>query len=376
MRIAIGIALTGIVGLGLATALIRPDAADPSRLVAHEWGTITTRHAPDGTPYGRLNRIDSADVLPAFVHRYEPEATRDDTGRALGKSPLTPGRPDVTMRLETPVIYFYPPEGGQTRPLNVSVRFRGGVLNEFYPAATASLEVDVDRVGAKNERGAALQWDGATLDNYVVGGLRWTGVALQDSVRIPNTHHHAWLAPRRVRATGVTVPGGEGERYLFYRGVAHLDAPFETQTLANEVVLRAPHRMYWLDSGNATISRSWFVDVRPEGTVAFRDLGRFTFSTRDTGAILRRTPLFGPSEPSMAGAAKLRASMKRALVDAGLFEDEAEAMLETWRDSYFRTPGRRILYVVPSEWVAYHLPLTISEPVALTRVIVGRIDLR
>src|SRR5688572_846250 len=46
-----------------------------SPLVVHEWGTITTRHAPNGRPYGRLNRISKSEVLPAFVHRYEPEST-------------------------------------------------------------------------------------------------------------------------------------------------------------------------------------------------------------------------------------------------------------------------------------------------------------
>ena len=374
MRILIGIALIGIVGFGVGAALLRTD--DPDRLVVHEWGTITTRHAPDGTPDGRLNRIDSADVLPSFVHRFEPDVTRDDSSRALGKSPLVPGRPDITMRLETPVIYFYPPDRGRMRPFDVSVRFRGGVLNEFYPSARASLEVDVDRVNAKRERGLGLAWDGKMLDNYVVGALGWSGIALNDNVRIPQTDHHAWLAPRHVRSTGVAVPGGEGERYLFYRGVAHLDAPVQTQRLGNEVVLRAPRRAFWLDSGRATISKAWLVDVKAGGAVAFRDLGQLAFSREDGGATLASARLFGSGDHSAIGAATLRASMNRALVDAGLFEDEADAMLETRRESYFNTPGLRIFYLVPDEWIAYHLPLSISEPAVVTRVIIGRIDLR
>ena len=88
-------------GLVLGVTAVR-DADRRSPLVVHEWGTITTKHAPDGTPQGRLNRISKSDVLPPFVHRYEPPSTKTDPKRSLTKSPVTPGRPDVTMRLETP----------------------------------------------------------------------------------------------------------------------------------------------------------------------------------------------------------------------------------------------------------------------------------
>lgn len=50
-------------------------------------------------------------------------------------------------------------------------------------------------------------------------------------------------------------------------------------------------------------------------------------------------------------------------------------MLDTWKESYFRTPGLRIFYTVPDEWLSYFLPLQISVPHELTRVLVGRIDL-
>ena len=46
--------------------------------------------------------------------------------------------PHVTMRLETPVLYFYP-HIGQQAPVEVDVHvdFRGGWLTEFYPHAEA-----------------------------------------------------------------------------------------------------------------------------------------------------------------------------------------------------------------------------------------------
>jgi len=71
----------------------------------------------------------------------------------------------------------------------------------------------------------------------------------------------------------------------------------------------------------------------------------------------------------------LRKPMKRSLIAGGLYTSEAEALLETWDPSYFRAPGLRLLYLVPNEWIAYYLPLTITAPHELKRVIVGRIDL-
>jgi hypothetical protein len=370
---------TAVSLLALAPILGLAGSRDSDRqapLVVHEWGTITTRHAPNGRPHGRLNRISKAEVLPAFVHRYEPPATQSNPEQSLTKSPLTPGRPDVTMRLETPVIYFYPPAGsGSLPPFDVSVRFRGGIVNEFYPNAEASVEVDVDRVNEKMQRGLIQSWDGKVLDNYVVGGLRWTALALQDTVSLPRTSSHVWLAPRAVRATGVTTAHGEGERYLFYRGVGHLDALVQTQLLQRELVLRAPERLHWLPSSSMTIASLWLADIKADGSAAFRERAQLEIAKSAASRELGRMPLFSQSDYKAGAVADLRLSMKKALVTAGLFDDEAEAMLETWKESYFKSPGLRLFYIVPQQWMDYFLPLEISAPHELTRVLVGRIDL-
>ena len=164
----------------LALALLAPCASRAALLVAHEWGTITTVHAPDGTPQGRLNRISPSEVLPAFVHRFEPSPTRRDPKNSFSKTTLTPGRPDVTMRLETPVIYFYPPKG-PTPAFDIDVKLRGGILGEFYPNADASVEVDFDRIGSKMNAGVLKSWDGAVLKDYVAGSLRWKHISLSES---------------------------------------------------------------------------------------------------------------------------------------------------------------------------------------------------
>ncbi|HTU25192.1 MAG TPA: hypothetical protein VMF30_07330, partial [Pirellulales bacterium] len=63
------------------------------------------------------------------------------------------------------------------------------------------------------------------------------------------------------------------------------------------------------------------------------------------------------------------------LVEAGLFDDEATAMLATWRRPYFTSPGLRLFFVVPRAWTDARLPLRISRPCHVERVLMARIEL-
>jgi hypothetical protein len=346
-------------------------------LVVHEWGTITTVHSRSGTPSGCLNRISGSDPLPEFVHRFEPAGLAVPTAQPqpagtepgsarlpLTKSPFAACRPDVTMRLETPVIYFHPAAGARSiPPFDVNVHFRGGVVNEFYPNANAAVMADEDQPG-----------NGETLGPNVVGELHWRGLTLSDSPSTRGTDAHVWLAPRAVHSAGVLTKSGEAERYLFYRGVAHLDAVIRSERTSTDVRLLAPTTTEWMRGPSAEIGGAWLVDIRPNGTAAFRNIGPLHLAKSARGE-LANVPLFSADTYTAGALGDLRASMKQSLVSAGLFDDEAAAMLETWSESYFRTPGLRVFYLVPREWTDYFLPLDISVPNVITRVIVGRIDL-
>jgi hypothetical protein len=124
-----------------------------------------------------------------------------------------------------------------------------------------------------------------------------------------------------------------------------------------------------------TISNVWLVDILPNGSGAFREGGAVSIAKDARSRELARLALFAKGDYGASRLAELRQTLKRALVGAGLYEAEAEAMLETWKDSYFGTPGLRLFYLVPNEWTQYFLPLTIAAPNQLTRVLVGRIDL-
>jgi len=63
------------------------------------------------------------------------------------------------------------------------------------------------------------------------------------------------------------------------------------------------------------------------------------------------------------------------LVAQGLYQDEAQAMVRTWRQSWFEE-GSRLLYIVPARFVDTVLPLAINPaPSQRVRVFVGRLEL-
>jgi hypothetical protein len=351
-------AIAATVGIASADKRLSPS---PTPLVVHEWGTITTQHTANGTAEGRLNRLDFYEPLASFVHRYEPPATSRDPLGTLLKSPVGSGRTDVTMRLETPVIYFYPATGARPlAPFDVSVNFHGGVLNEFYPEAAPSVN----------------GWNGEHLSDAVTSTLTWKSISLTAGAKLPITNSHVWLAPRAVKSTPVTVNGGEIEQYLFYRGVGNLPALLRTELTSAGMVLRSPTRTPWLSAASATLGVVWIVDIRGKGIAAVRATDPLTIVPGDSSRVLARVAPFNPRDYSETALPRLQSEMHDALVARGLFPDEATAMIETWKNSYFGKPGLRVFYLVPSEWTSYYLPLTISTPHTLTRVIVGRIDIQ
>jgi hypothetical protein len=65
----------------------------------------------------------------------------------------------------------------------------------------------------------------------------------------------------------------------------------------------------------------------------------------------------------------------RLLVEQGLYPKEAEAMVNTWRQSYFESDGLRVLYPLPRAQTDWLLPLSVSPPPRESvRVLVGRMD--
>ena len=347
-------------------------------MVVHEWGTFTSLQNESGQAIGGLNTDD--EPVPNFVHTtlemLVPPTQLPPS--FLGKAPGSVGffgkgipglHLDVTMRLETPVMYFYPPEGTiEPVEMDVKASFRGGWLTEYYPQAMA------ETPGLVLEQGGGIVVGG--INERTMGSLTWEGLRIGVEANPPQTDAEVWLAPRRVRAASVSTPNGESEKYLFYRGIGHLDAMLRVYRSADGEWLdirRQPFPTAGEPTG-ATIGSSWLAHIRADGSCAFLTIGALEMSGEIADVLARVPAHFAESEFSPSNLKLLRADMHRALVAEGLFADEADAMLDTWQEAYFHSPGLRLFFTVPQEWTDHFLPLEFSAPVELTRIMVGRIE--
>jgi hypothetical protein len=329
-----------------------PAAAQSPALVVHEWGTFTSFQDSAGATIAGINVDD--EPVPEFVHRL--------TGMPIFTTRSMPalwsqGTPrchrDVTLRLETPVLYFYPQPGQPARPgfdarsFEVRAGFNGGWLTEFYPFA------DAENSGFPE-----------VLDRDTRSSLHWKALRLASNTDgLPATKEHVWVAPRAVHSAVVTEGRRlQAEKYLFYRGVGHIDAPLVVREHAGSLTITP--RL----SSLRPFPELWVVRVQPDGRVRYRRM-----PAGEQGAVKVSIPPDDASSPTDAEA--LHAALADALEKQGLFREEALAMLDTWRLSYFESEGTRVMFVLPRAWIDAQLPLSLSVPAEITRVMLGRIEL-
>lgn len=309
----------------------RQDAANLA-LVAHEWGTFTsiadrTGQAVEWTPVG------GAPDLPGFVEHFR---TADFKGGLRG-----------TVRMETPVIYFYAPH---ETTVSVKVSFAQGVITEWYPHASA-IEPDPREMLRPTtlfdrERNGSIAWNAVTVSP-----------GLSPNLPEEQSENH-YYAARETAAAPVAVTTRKGvqqEKFLFYRGVAVFRVPVEAESIADgKVQVR--------NLGAEEIPEIILFERRGE-RVGYR-LG---------GALQGQTELEAPELNSTVES--IGRDLEAVLIARGLYPDEARAMIETWKKSWFEG-GSRLFYIVPPTFVNAVLPLSIRPaPVQVNRVFVGRLEL-
>jgi len=301
-----------------------------SSLTAHEWGTFTSIAGGDGQAVEWSPLTGSTD-LPAFVEHFR------DPHFKLGLR--------GTVRMETPVLYFY---SSKEETVSVSVAFAKGVITEWYPHAS-SVEPAV------NLYGESLQQAGAR------GGIAWDSVTLAPNQRSEfprEERNNHYFAARMTSSTPLrvkTAAGEQQEKFLFYRGVSAFSVPLSA-ILDTEGKLRVKNR------GDQEIPTTILFERRGE-KVGYRIGGSF-----------KEEAILDPPELT-ATIEDLGRDLEGILVAQGLYQDEAHAMVETWRNSWFEE-GSRLLYIVPPAFVNEVLPLSISPaPAQTVRVFVGRLEL-
>ena len=246
----------------------------------------------------------------------------------------------------------------------MQVDFHGGVLSQFYPYAETqpapSWWTFDGLLGSRRKRLTSESWS----------RLTWKGVRLAPDLPVPVTDEKVWTAPRAVKAATLQVKfkdpqastseeRTEAEHFLFYRGVGHLDSPVQLVSNPNEAKVTI----------KGAFAQGWLTEINATGAVAFTRVSA-------SSGVSQAPSRFAAPDFGSGNLEALKASMQGGLVQAGLFPDEAAAMLKTWELSYFKSPGRRFFYLVPGAWVDNVLPLKIAgAPARVTRVMVGRVEL-
>ena len=342
------------------------DIASGGTLVVHEWGTFTSLQDEQGNTIGGVNTDEER--LPEFVHDLRPvrmTTSSDLAPRFIKFAPMC--APEVTMRLETPVVYFHLPAGVKEMKIDLRVDFRGGIMSQFYPDA----RIAVDGATIEDRQ----QWRYRTMTAATTSTLEWKGLLVGSGHDGPPTESPVWLAPRQVASARVATPEGERERYLFYRGLGHLDAPLVARRSAAGTELEVGARPDALGSGVTltAIPRLWLADLRGDGRAAMRSVPTVTLDA--DRRVSRLSATFAAEDYSVARLAALRSELREGLISEGLHADEAEALLATWQESYFKAPGQRLFFLVPRAWTERYLPLSVKPLARIERALMGRIEL-
>ena len=301
-------------------------------LTVHEWGTFTAVAGTDGR---------AIEWLPLGLPRFPPdlpefvEHLRDANFKRALRG---------TIRMETPVLYFYSP-----RDVTVSakVSFSKGLITEWYPHA--------DRIQPRE-----VAADASLSQSPSDGSIAWSHVTVSPNLsnEFPReAQSNRYYAARETASSPLRVQtsaGEQQEKFLFYRGVSASPFPISAK-------LTSQGKLEVKSLDGEEISNAILFERRGE-RVGYRLTGALTDETLDP-------PVLNGSVDSLYG------ELEEVLVGQGLYRDEAHAMVETWKDSWFEE-GSRLIYIVPRGFIDKILPLTIDPaPGQVVRCFVGRLEI-
>jgi hypothetical protein len=307
-------------------------------LTVHEWGTFTSVAASDGAP-AEWNTLGCKDDLPSFVNDFGYRGFKFRLGG--------------TVRMETPVLYFYSPNELNAR---VKVSFPNGLLTEWYPQADNQIFAKKSATGEMLPLPGNLSGINASLMNQT-GVLEWKSVKILPAgdYAFPSEKGASRYYAARATDSAPLQVGTEHEKFLFYRGVARIPVPLVAKVG---------------DDGKITVQNKG-TDAVPSvilfenraGSIGYRNAGHLA-----TSLTLERPVLNATSR-------QLKTDLQAALISNGLYPKEAAAMIDTWHDSWFEE-GSRLIYILPESAVNSMLPIEIDPaPARIERVFVGRIEL-
>ncbi len=319
-------------------------------LEVHEWGTFTVLSGSNGIQIPWYASNSDLAHLPAFV------------------SPGIGGKTGMaTIRMETPVLYFYPEKEME---VSVEVSFKNGTVSETFPHSYGgTVSFDPANIGS-----VAGKWTGKLHPPTNKGAL--AEIPAINESKNPEPYGAAREVPDAWIFESVLkeIPGLEVqphfpqvEKFIFYRGACSDSLPVIAKTKGNEVSLEN------YDQSPVPFSTALRVKDGKAEWLALPKVPGYSPASKDN-LILRN--FTGAMRPLDEVESELATVWKNALAKQGLTPDEASAMVETWRKTWFRESGDRILSVMPSEKIDTMLPLKITPtPEKTIRVFVARFEM-
>jgi hypothetical protein len=350
----------GTIGL---TASIVLAQSQVHGLVVHEWGTFTSFQGSDGNLL-EWKPLETSQ-LPKFVYDW----THPGLGRLSADMAVRFGKglvPGSLQRMETPVIYFY---SDKEQSVDVSVDFPDGSITEWFPQA--------GQIGPSillSNRPAYMPTNAAAP----VSMIHWPSVRVMpaetsrranSALRNDNSGSHYFTAREtdasmlEVNAPDPKMDYAEFEKFLFYRGVAHFATPLR-------VVMKSDDAVNIANTGNQPLAHLFVLDIKG-------DSGRFVYVPELAPGAVKIVLLNLPDQAHSVDelSTNISSQMVSALTATGLYPREATAMVKTWKDSWFKEQGVRVLYVLPRAWTDRTLPMTLNPaPREVVRTMVGRAE--
>jgi predicted transcriptional regulator len=347
-----------------------------SGLTVHEWGTFTSHYTDSGTPYQNVHKVLD-EKAPDFVHFIDFENCdinctdryKDDYWFVNRKLELD----DISIKMETPVLYFYSKK--EITDLEINVGFPMGSISEFYPLPIQKEDLNYVKSHVKFKDRAGELVDGINIVNSIpylsfknyYGYAKWRiNILSPNTSAIPSNPDsivsNVWLAPRKT-ASNIIESGNEREKYIFYRGLASFTNPVIPKYTKSSNLLVT----------NTTQENLKYVLVYE----ITKDGRRFIWDIKGINA--NESVIFQRNN-SIINDNNWNSNFKpkfiEALVESGLYKDEAEAMLNTWNQSYFGKPGIKIFWITPRSFTDKILPISFSiQPEKLERVMIGRTEI-
>ena len=328
---------------------------DKHDLMVHEWGVFTVFN---DVKYANVNRKEEWGSLPSFFYRQFPKERLRWVPSAWDK----------------PIVYFY----AKKTPMHVKfkVTFAEGAPVVWWPAVASPVEDRPYQTGPdprKVKPFRSLVWD-AWIGDEVPSSRNQGAMVKVEDFPLPAD---CWLQQARLpSASRLTVIGNiegqpkrlfpgmkdrsETERFLYYDGLVPAPDYLRCEKIdAKSLTMK--------NRAKFDIERLFVIDRRAKDTIGFAFVdGKKQPFKAGTSVKIELRPIHAEDWPSVG-----QKQVRQALLDAGLFEPEADSLLKIWEKRLFQADGVTAFHVLPMSEYDRMLPIEITPAPAARPVRVG-----